>query len=808
MDSEIQYKIVLDVVQAETGATNLNQDLTTTKQKVDQVNSTNLNKLSTSFDKAAKSAKTMSQEVSKASQVNLQLGDTMTDTFQNALSSLDGVSPGIKEMANQINGAIPIVKSLNTTAVTGLKGIKAAIVSTGIGALVVAVGMLAANWDKVTAAVKKFTQSATFQNITNWLANFGQQLKTLRDKVVGGIAGIGKAVTNSIGGVLKALWKAVRLDFDGAKEELAKAVDFKTAFQEGSDAAVDGLHKIDDFASGVVTGISDKIKENREKQHKATLDDLNREYETARQREDRLHKEKLDHLKELLDQRKIAEKEYQDLVQKENKRYQEALAKKDTKSVTKTQDRVEETTPELKASDIEKNTQDRLKAIQEENKITQESYKKQIESLKLQKDLTESKSEQYLIDFKIKNLQIEANNKSTDSLEKQLELTNQIKDATTALMYDKDTSEEQLKEYQEVYDNILEIQNSLLKQIGRAYLDTQDIISTASVDYLKEAKSVLSQFDTSSDLDSKLDKVKSKYQDLMNQVIMLEDVLKGSRKGLEAQAEVYQKILDNPTGLDADKIVEIQTKLETTKATLQEIDTTLVNLSKTEEVVQNNFNIEGTTTYLDAFSSAIEAAQASIDNLLSVGDGLSAKWGDVFFSMTEGIKAVSTSLASNSEDWEKWSTGAQASLGFASQLLQAYADEQDTETEEGFNKQKKLQKASVILSGLQGSVAAMSNAIRDLGYPAGPITGGIMSAMILALTAKQVQAIDKTSFENASLGSTSTGLSATPILSGVNESLPTSTVVTNQDDQRVYILQSDLEKSSKQVQIRQSNTTF
>lgn len=808
MDSEIQYKIVLDVVQAETGATNLNQDLTTTKQKVDQVNSTNLNKLSTSFDKAAKSAKTMSQEVSKASQVNLQLGDTMTDTFQNALSSLDGVSPGIKEMANQINGAIPIVKSLNTTAVTGLKGIKAAIVSTGIGALVVAVGMLAANWDKVTAAVKKFTQSATFQNITNWLANFGQQLKTLRDKVVGGIAGIGKAVTNSIGGVLKALWKAVRLDFDGAKEELAKAVDFKTAFQEGSDAAVDGLHKIDDYASGVVTGISDKIKENREKQHKATLDDLNREYETARQREDRLHKEKLDHLKELLDQRKIAEKEYQDLVQKENKRYQEALAKKDTKSVTKTQDRVEETTPELKASDIEKNTQDRLKAIQEENKLTQESYKKQIESLKLQKDLTESKSEQYLIDFKIKNLQIEANNKSTDSLEKQLELTNQIKDATTALMYDKDTSEEQLKEYQEVYDNILEIQNSLLKQIGRAYLDTQDIISTASVDYLKEAKSVLSQFDTSSDLDSKLDKVKSKYQDLMNQVIMLEDVLKGSRKGLEAQAEVYQKILDNPTGLDADKIVEIQTKLETTKATLQEIDTTLVNLSKTEEVVQNNFNIEGTTTYLDAFSSAIEAAQASIDNLLSVGDGLSAKWGDVFFSMTEGIKAVSTSLASNSEDWEKWSTGAQASLGFASQLLQAYADEQDTETEEGFNKQKKLQKASVILSGLQGSVAAMSNAIRDLGYPAGPITGGIMSAMILALTAKQVQAIDKTSFENASLGSTSTGLSATPILSGVNESLPTSTVVTNQDDQRVYILQSDLEKSSKQVQIRQSNTTF
>lgn len=41
-------------------------------------------------------------------------------------------------------------------AAASANGLKAALVSTGIGALVVAVGLLAANWDKVTAAMKKW----------------------------------------------------------------------------------------------------------------------------------------------------------------------------------------------------------------------------------------------------------------------------------------------------------------------------------------------------------------------------------------------------------------------------------------------------------------------------------------------------------------------------------------------------------------------------------------------------------------------------------------------------------------------------
>lgn len=42
------------------------------------------------------------------------------------------------------------------SAAAGMNGFKAALVSTGIGAAVVAVGLLAANWDKVTAAMQKW----------------------------------------------------------------------------------------------------------------------------------------------------------------------------------------------------------------------------------------------------------------------------------------------------------------------------------------------------------------------------------------------------------------------------------------------------------------------------------------------------------------------------------------------------------------------------------------------------------------------------------------------------------------------------
>lgn len=72
------------------------------------------------------------------------------DKILGGISQSDGALAGL---AGRIKNLIPVIKSINNTAITGLKGIKRAIAATGIGILVVAVGELAANWDKVKNAL-------------------------------------------------------------------------------------------------------------------------------------------------------------------------------------------------------------------------------------------------------------------------------------------------------------------------------------------------------------------------------------------------------------------------------------------------------------------------------------------------------------------------------------------------------------------------------------------------------------------------------------------------------------------------------
>ena len=211
---------------------------------------------------------------------------------------------------------------------------------------------------------------------------------------------------------------------------------------------------------------------------------------------------------------------------------------------------------------------------------------------------------------------------------------------------------------------------------------------------------------------------------------------------------------------------------------------------------------------VDKYQSSLEAAQDALDQVFSIGDGLSSRWGDAFAVLHQGFNQMAVDLKSGKKDWTTWANVAADAIGAASQITQALAEQQDASTEEGFNKQKNLQKASVILSGIQGSVAAVTNAIRDLGFPTGLAVGGIVAGAISAMAAAQYAAIDRTTFEGSGTTSSAPSISVTPVVSGIDESLPTQTVVTNQQDQRVYILESDIQSSNKRVAIREENTTF
>lgn len=80
----------------------------------------------------------------------------IVDASRTIFSNLSQFSPVLGQLGGQINSMIPLIQKTTKAATTGLKGVKAALVSTGIGALIVALGLLFANWEKVSGAIAKY----------------------------------------------------------------------------------------------------------------------------------------------------------------------------------------------------------------------------------------------------------------------------------------------------------------------------------------------------------------------------------------------------------------------------------------------------------------------------------------------------------------------------------------------------------------------------------------------------------------------------------------------------------------------------
>lgn len=140
-----------------------------------------------------------------------------------------------------------------------------------------------------------------------------------------------------------------------------------------------------------------------------------------------------------------------------------------------------------------------------------------------------------------------------------------------------------------------------------------------------------------------------------------------------------------------------------------------------------------------------------------------------------------------------------------------------------FENSKKLQIATAIINGLAGVATAVSTAM-SLGPITGPIVGAANSALVIATTAAQIAKIKSTTFDGggSSIDSDISSAAATPAPAAVEYTPKYSTNVTGesetvnlanavserQKDQRVYVVESDINEAGKRVQVRESESTF
>lgn len=82
-----------------------------------------------------------------------EYGNAFGGAFDKMLDGVKNIDGPLGQVGGAVKDMIPVIRNVNSTAIAGLTGVKKAIASTGIGLLVVAVGMLATHWEDVKKAV-------------------------------------------------------------------------------------------------------------------------------------------------------------------------------------------------------------------------------------------------------------------------------------------------------------------------------------------------------------------------------------------------------------------------------------------------------------------------------------------------------------------------------------------------------------------------------------------------------------------------------------------------------------------------------
>lgn len=159
---------------------------------------------------------------------------------------------------------------------------------------------------------------------------------------------------------------------------------------------------------------------------------------------------------------------------------------------------------------------------------------------------------------------------------------------------------------------------------------------------------------------------------------------------------------------------------------------------------------------------------------------------------------------------------ASATLSGASQLISALQQNIDTTTEEGFERNKQLQKANTWINVASGILSAVSSAM-TIPPPVGPIMAGINSAFVLATGIAQIAAINKQKFDGSGgsgdSGVTPPNVSATLMGNDVYANqLATQTEIDLQSEQqkstRVYVVESDITEAQNSVKTTVSESEF
>lgn len=300
----------------------------------------------------------------------------------------------------------------------------------------------------------------------------------------------------------------------------------------------------------------------------------------------------------------------------------------------------------------------------------------------------------------------------------------------------------------------------------------------------------------------------------------LQDGLYQNEKTIEKLADLRSQAVQQ--GLDVSEIDN-----EITDLTLQNSQTRIQILENEQQAkeaidaqlfVDEETKLEKYDELTQRYIQLGEVATTAAEAIISAGEGINEKWGEVIASMTSGIELVRETLKDGEMSFEDWGRIASLSCKTVGVVFSALADDQDKKTKSGFQKQKKLQIASATMQMLAGLVGAWTSAMA-LPYPASIIAGASTSAMIGAMGAVQISKIKKQKFDGgddgggASTSSASASASTTALTNlqspvQYSAEVQGASVEQQTKENRVYVVESDITNVQNRVQTVEAESTF
>lgn len=228
---------------------------------------------------------------------------------------------------------------------------------------------------------------------------------------------------------------------------------------------------------------------------------------------------------------------------------------------------------------------------------------------------------------------------------------------------------------------------------------------------------------------------------------------------------------------------------------------------------------EGTT---DNSQEYLDMLQQQLDNLQLLGESryymLEQQYANEQALLDESL---ANNLLSEAEYAEKskqiqkkkaaaWlDVGVQIANGL-SDILSAFADNEEQNSRESFERSKKLQISIATIQMLTGIVTALSGAMTNKLSIADWILAGTQAATIATAGAVNIAKIARQKYDSGSSTSVSTGALSNTIIppTQYTNAVQNANIESKLEDQRVYIVESDIQNASNRVSVQENENVY